>query len=276
MSLGKQMKVHNLIGSPRCTQTLNICTKETSFCFCLRASLTVEAAVVMPLTIGFLACVLFLFRILQVQTEVEEALIYAGRETAVESSIVSSEEMLSVSAETYFFMALSDNKYVEKYVKNGIFGISLNESRFDGDTIELKALYSINLPVDYFDLYEIEICCQNSFRKWIGDVPAGTKIGEWVYITPTGTVYHLSASCQSLDISVNEVGVNELESYRGANGQRYYSCTFCGDKNMGTQIVYCTEYGHVFHREISCKALKRTIVKIPISEVEGRPLCSFC
>ena len=276
MSLRNQIKENIIVSSPRRTQAVYKYVQEASPCFCFQGSFTVEAAVVMPLTIGFLACILFLFRILQVQTEVEEALIFAGRETAIESSIVSSEEALLLSAETYMLIALSDSKYVETYVENGILGICMDKSEFSGEAVTLKACYNIKLPVDFFNLYEIEVCCQNNFRKWIGDVPQGTQLGDWVYITPTGTVYHLRVSCQALDLSVSEVMEDALEAYRGANGQRYYSCTFCDKKQIGTGIVYCTEYGHVYHRDLSCKALKRTIEKIPITEVGSRPPCSFC
>ena len=82
-----------------CTQTKTIRNQETSLCIHPEASLTIEASVVVPLMAGFLAIILFFFRIMQVQAIVEETLIYTGRCVAVESSVVSSEKALYLSAE---------------------------------------------------------------------------------------------------------------------------------------------------------------------------------
>ena len=48
-----------------------------------KASFTLEAAVVIPLVTGFFVVLLMFFRILQIQTQVQEALVMAGRKTAV-------------------------------------------------------------------------------------------------------------------------------------------------------------------------------------------------
>ncbi len=272
-------KIHNTIcqvSSPRHTRLQNTNSQGTSLCTCHKGSLTIEATIVIPLTAGFLACILFLFRILQVQTQVEEALIYTGRELAVESSIATSETTLLLSAEGLLLFALTENPHIERYVTNGVLGISLLESDFSGDTILLRASYGIKMPVAFFGLDQIEVSCQNCFRKWTGDASSGNEDGEWVFITPTGTVYHLTTSCQALDLSVQEVSKMDIENYRGANGQKYYSCSICGDIDYGVENVYCTDYGTVYHNNLLCRALTRTIEKVRISEVGERGLCSFC
>ena len=107
MSLWNKKQVIKGKISPRiCTQTINFIRQRTSFCTCEKGSLTVEASFIVPLTIGFLGIILFFFRILQVQIRVEEALMYAGRTVAVESSTISSETALFLLAEAQMISAL--------------------------------------------------------------------------------------------------------------------------------------------------------------------------
>lgn len=73
-----QKKVDNkaLSKSGRQTQLLRS-TETYSRTFC-QASLTVEAAVVLPLFIGFMVFLLFYFRIMQTELAVEQAMMYTA------------------------------------------------------------------------------------------------------------------------------------------------------------------------------------------------------
>ena len=73
-------------------------TKEAFLYTRQKASMTVEASIVIPLLVGFVVSLLFWFRLIQVQAAVEEALLYAARKTAIESSVVSEEELLPKAA----------------------------------------------------------------------------------------------------------------------------------------------------------------------------------
>lgn len=257
-----------------CTQTSNICYKGTFFITCRRASLTLEAAIVIPLMIGFLAIILFFFRVIQVQSIVEEALIYAGREVAVESSVISSEQVLFLSAEEHLSEALI-NRGIEDYIENGIIGISLWESNFEGTDIVLRAKYRMKLPVAFFEINTIELSSENHFQKWVGN--EGTAGDEnWVYVTEKGTVYHASTSCRVLDLSIQRVSFKEIEQLRGASGQKYYACGRCVEKNIKEEAVYCTGYGRLYHQDINCSFLKRSVKKVLVTEVQGKKACSYC
>lgn len=74
-----QKKVDNkaLSKSGRQTQLLRS-TETYSRTFC-QASLTVEAAVVLPLFIGFMVFLLFYFRIMQTELAVEQAMMYTAK-----------------------------------------------------------------------------------------------------------------------------------------------------------------------------------------------------
>lgn len=249
--------------------------QRASFYICQRASYTVEAAVVIPLLAGYLVMLLSFFRIIQVQCAVDEALMYAGRKTAVESCIVDSQEALLLSAEGYLLYALKENPLVEKQLVHGLVGIQLWESKFDGETIILKAKYVVELPIHFFGIRQVELSSQNQFRKW-NTRKTQERDGGIVYVTPTGEVYHVDSGCRSLNLSVRDIGISEVAKLRGANGQRYNRCTRCNWTSDKKERVYYTDYGTLYHRSVSCSALKRTIVRISIEEIGERRPCKWC
>lgn len=249
--------------------------QRASFYICRRASYTVEAAVVIPLLAGYLVLLLSFFRIIQVQCAVDEALLYAGRRTAVESSVVDSEEALFLSAEGFLLYALKDNPLVEDVVVHGKAGIHLWESKFEGETISLKASYVVELPIHFLGVQKVELSSQNLFRKWNTAKPQ-EKESRIVYVTPTGEVYHVDIGCRSLNLSVKDASIWEVENLRGANGQKYYRCTRCKWTTGNNRRVYYTDYGTLYHRSVSCSALKRTIMRISIEEVGERRPCKWC
>lgn len=252
-------------------------SKETSFCICHKASLTMEAIIVIPVAAGFLIMMLFFFRVIQVQATVEEALIYAGRKTAVESSILDTEFLQFASAETYLLWALKDEPVIARYVDNGSLGVVLLGSDFEGNRIVLQANYRVKLPITMFGIDGISLWSRNVFRKWVGDMPVSDAEGEtWVYVTPEGEVYHSIASCRAIKRSIHKEYLKIVQELRGANGQRYYACSYCAGESTEIDIVYYTDYGALYHRKIDCKYIKRTVNKQALSEVEDRRPCSYC
>ncbi len=276
MSLGKCTQIDNKKGSPHShmLKQLPHIIQEASLCTGQRASYTVEAAVVLPLMAGFFVCILFFFRILQVQCAVEEALIYAGRKTAVESSVVTSSELLLASAKGYLVYALEDSDVVEKYVRGGSLGVLLSGSNCQGEEIDLIGSYEVSLPVGFWNIGRIKLYSQNCFQKWNGDVDNTRE--QWVYLTPNGNVYHISKSCRVLDLSIREVSISRIKEERGKDGQKYKICPRCCISVGNCRKVYCTDYGILYHMDISCSYLKRTINKVRLEEVEGRSPCSYC
>lgn len=248
--------------------------KGTSFFARRKASLTIEAAVVIPITIGVLACVLFLFRMIQVQVAIEECLMYVGRELAVESCIWDSEEAVFLTAEMQLLDALDEHKLVEQYVRYGRYGVSLGKSEFEGENITLCAEYEVKLPVKFFEIDGIQMSSVNQFQKWTGG-SEGRELSEYIYITESGRVYHQDLNCRALDLSVSSVSLSEVNGIRGSDGQKYYPCEHCLIK-MDTDVVFYTNYGTRYHGDISCSALKRTVKKILKTESGNKKACSFC
>ncbi len=250
--------------------------QETSFYICQRGSLTLEAAVIIPLTIGFFITILFFFRVLFIQAAVEQALVYTGRVVAVESALTDSEEVLYVSAEALFKQKLLQDENVNRYVVGNVLGISLLGSNMSQKEIQLTANYLVRFPISLFGKRGLWMTSKNSFVKWKGDLYVGVDQGEWVYITETGSVYHKDTSCRSLDLHIRDGLRKNIDSYRGKNGQKYAPCGRCLEEGKNYIVVYFTDYGKLYHGDLSCSALKRTIIKVLLSEVGDKRACSFC
>ena len=116
-------------------------------------------------------------------------------------------------------------------------------------------------------------------RKWTGyNVMSTTSVKEeeeYVYITESGTVYHRNRDCSHLRISVSVLKASDIGSSRNAYGKKYLPCEKCAS-GSSTGLVFVTDKGDRYHNSAACSGLKRTILTVPISETGGRGPCSLC
>lgn len=110
-------------------------------------------------------------------------------------------------------------------------------------------------------------------RAWIGFTELGIK-ETYVYITPEGSVYHLSADCTHLDLSIQQVTIVKALSSKNEYGEKYSRCEVCED-GFGA-LVYITLSGNRYHSQRNCSGLKRTIRQVPLKDVENRSCCIRC
>lgn len=250
-------------------------SKKTSLSFLWKGSYTLEAAVVIPVVAIFFMTILFFFRVLQVQTQVQEALFYSSRKTACEASAVSSEAALLVSAEAFFRKELSSYELPDQYIYGGKRAITLANSRLSGDSVSLQANYYMRLPITFFAVKGIAVQQQSKSYKWIGDRENTTE-EDYVYITEHGTVYHRSRNCHYLDLSIQTATSGQIANLRNKNDHKYYACSECVVKNTQTGFLYLTDYGTRYHSSLSCSGLKRTIYLVSIEKVGGKGPCGKC
>lgn len=247
-----------------------------------KGSYTVEAAVVFPFTAAFWVAVLFFFRVLQVETEVQEALFYAGRMAAVEAGTVENDTALLASAVVLFEAEVSQYPVVSRFVSGGNLGISLLDSKVDEEILQLRAEYSLKLPFSFFGVSGLKIVQNSNNRKWNGKIVETDGDGDgdeddvWVYVTDYGSVYHRSESCSYLNPSIHTTTLGAISSLRNRSGGIYYACSGCNAGELSGGIVYYTNYGTNYHSSLSCSGLKRTTKKVRLSEVEGMRACSKC
>lgn len=133
------------------------------------------------------------------------------------------------------------------------------------------------VPVIGYPGTMIVSCCY--MRAWTGYDVENRAEGEdreeiYVYITDSGSAYHMARSCTYLTLSITLAGRDEVEGLRNASGGRYSPCEKCGGDGSG--IVYVTNEGDRYHNTIECSGLKRTVRCVPLSEAGGRSPCSRC
>lgn len=243
--------------------------------YILKASYTLEAAVIFPLVAGFFVFILFFFRVVQVESQVKAALYYSSRMSALASSANDSSVVSVATAEVLFRSRISDSKHIDTYVSGGRYGVSLLGSKMDGDDVALKAKYKVKLPVSFFTVDGIWIEDYSNSRKWTGKNP-GEKTDPYVFYTDYGSVYHLSEQCNYLDLSIKSIKWSQVGASRNKDGRKYHACYCAADKKTEGSTVFITDYGTNYHGKLGCSKLKRTVHKVHKSEVDGKNLCSKC
>lgn len=255
------------------------------------ASMTVEAAFVLPLFLFAFLNIISIIEIYRVQSNMSAAMHMASKEMAVYAyeykaafkGDVGKLESLGLSygyASNRVGQILGE-KYLDGSPINGGFsGIGWDNSSVleKDDCIDLIATYTVKPPAAVVGFGEFNMYNRAFARAWTGydNAAAAKREGdeELVYITPSGTVYHKSVTCAYLKLSIAAVGKTTVEDKRNESGAKYYPCEECGSIDKNT--VYITDYGARYHSTLQCSKLKRTILTVPISEVGGRGACSKC
>lgn len=242
-----------------------------------KGSYSLEATVVIPLLVCFFSILLIFFRIMQIRVSVQEALDYACRKTAVEASLVESPELLLASAEVFFHKELDQDELTNTYIKGKEYGITLLESSADGVYIDLIAKYDVILPTPIFSVGSVSVVQSASSHKWIGKTNEEEDGDDsYVYVTADSEVYHSTKECQCLDLTTKSHFSSEIAGLRNRWGEKYHACSYCVAGNKVANVVYLTDHGNLYHNDISCSSLKRTIYVIPKSEVGDLRPCFFC
>lgn len=245
-----------------------------------KASMTVEAAVVLPLFAGFLVLLMFYFRVMEVQISVEQAAAYTARTSAAAIR----DEGASVSYSKMTLLLYQNLKRMDvplNYIDKGAAGVSLLGSDFTGTSIRLHVTYKITFPIGFFGKLRVPTEQEVTCRKWCGwvDQDAGTGSDiDYVYVTETGRAYHNSRGCPYLDLSIKKVGFRAITSLRNKSGGKYRRCSLCTKKGKKGEYrsVYITDYGDCYHADLQCSSLKRTIYLLPRAKIGSRKGCTKC
>lgn len=239
-------------------------------------SITIEAALAVPIFFLAVVSLLYLMEIMAIRTSVRCGLQYAGKIAAGEAYIVTA--VMPSQLEKDVIHAIGADRLERSIILGGCNGIRCDESRVSLRTGigKLTASYQIRLPVLLFKVPPIEYREEIRIKVWSGYEKEGflTDDEETVYITETGLVYHRDYHCTHLELSIRMVSSAELESLRNNSGGRYYPCGQC--VRLGKNGVYITNTGDRYHSSLSCSGLKRTIYAVPVSEAVGRRACSRC
>ena len=270
----------------------------------LRGSMTLEAAIAVPLFLFFVMNLLFVFEAVRLQSKLQAAVQQAGEEVSeaayytrfgpsqtTESegsdetgngeaaSFLLSETYVRGKITSYLGEALQKNSCVV----GGRGGLSLAGSKImtEADRVDLIVSCRVRPFIRILAFPDFPMQVRYCGHAWVGwSEGSGGSAGdgggnETTYVTEYGEVYHRSIDCEHLRLKVQSVPFEDLKHLRNNDRKIYYACEYCGE-NIGGGNVFITGYGERYHSSINCLALKRKIYTIPISEVGGRRACSTC
>lgn len=130
-------------------------------------------------------------------------------------------------------------------------------------------------------LPSVQIAVRARVKAWTGRRPgespaAQAETDTLVYITEHGHVYHRSSSCSHLALSVRSVTSAQADHLRNHSGERYHACEKCVGSGNRNGVVFITEEGNRFHNASDCSGLTRSVRLVRVSEADGLPPCSRC
>lgn len=241
-----------------------------------KGSLTIEAAVAVPVFLVTISMLLGILDLYRIQTLVKTSLNESGMELGMYTYSANKEETGISSA---FCAAYAAGKMPDlgKQVK-----ISLLGSGIQNSYVELKAEIRYKLPIALFPLPTIRLENTAYVRCWVGGRdeggPAGIKMRqeEMVYVTEYESVYHTSGTCTHMELAIHQGKRDEVKNMRNQYGKKYHVCEKCGNGRNEEGNVYYTEKGDCFHVSASCSGLKRTVRLVKKSELHHLSQCSRC
>lgn len=258
-----------------------------------RGSMTLEAAFVLPFFLFAVLNILFAVNIIGTQSRIGAALHQVGNkmafagyayENTVEGALpegIVGAALSSGYARSQVISGVGSAYLADSCVKGGAGGLSFAGSSVmeKGDIIDLRVSYRVKPFVELLGFDGFLMSQRYYAKAWTGydasdTVSDMTADDPMVYITETGTVYHLNRDCSYLNPAIEAVSAKAVKHQRNASGAKYAPCGLCGAFTEGE--VYLTRYGSSYHSRLNCPGLKRTIYTVPLSEVGTRGRCSKC
>lgn len=232
-----------------------------------QASLTVEAAIAMPVFLFCILVFLYYIQIITIQEHIQEAITKTGLTLAKAAYVY--DDFLDIEELGSFDFTIFGEEYEvdlteaaqviageqvikgllrkeldvpqinNSCIRGGYREISFYYSRIlEEDCIDIVIRYRIQFPVWFFGLEDLRMIQRVRLRGWTGhQIPATYSVvkkgeseaGTMVYITSTGTVYHRNRNCSHLNLSITKTPTIP-EGLRNDSGGKYYPCEICCDE----------------------------------------------
>lgn len=243
----------------------------------LCGSMTVEASLVLPLVFYvWIACVAWTSIV-----NVHAAMQHTLGEIAAESAIAAghNEEFVrNTSGLNAWIQSLS----MDDLEKGGVekvydFDFSKSEILGNDSDILLNVCYRVKLIEGILPIPSLRLSNQVYARAWTGGeskmehADLGLDVGQSVYVTEYGHVYHTDRMCSHIHLTIYMVEERQTGDYTPCD-----KCT--GTDVYKGQTFYITESGEHYHTRLGCSGLKRQVDYLPMTEVStmGYRPCSRC
>lgn len=262
-----------------------------------RGSLTIEAAMVLPLFLFFMVLLMLPMQLMNKGRQVQTALEVTGEEVSQYAYVLEqrkqgkrlntskademSGELKGVLTEQGILL------YVRKRVEARVDISRLQSVSFvhssilkDGETIDLIMNYRMDLPFSVFGLENIPMTARSCRRAWIGkagnEQKRNSQKDELVYVGKNSTRYHKDPKCHYLYNDIQKVSMNDIKNKRNRFGKKYQPCNVCGRFAGKNSMVFIMPGGEHYHSDKNCSSIKAYVKAVPLSEVEYLGPCSYC
>ncbi len=254
----------------------------------LRAALTVEAAMVLPVFLCVMIATMQYGNVMGTAAKFGASMADTGKKLAAAAyvsryggDLKDAPELAAAALSAAYAQrrALSQAGDVSS-VKN--VNMLLSSFLQKEETIDLVMTYQIRSPLGIVKLPWHFFIQRARVRAWTGrrtESGSGEQDGEaaeeFVYVTETGSVYHEDPDCTHLKLSVKGAEASELPSLRNRHGEIYHACERCGGISADGR-VYITKEGNRYHNSLSCSGLKRTVRRASREELGSMRACAKC
>ncbi len=253
----------------------------------LPASMTVEAALVLPLTLFFFLALLQPVTWLDRQRKVQTAMERIGEEISqygiLAEAVENGDKELPAFC-TDAAAALWIRGRIGQYADH----VTVKKAdvyRENGE-IEFVVEYQEEIPVFEAVLGKQTETVAVKRRSWIG-IPGklkgdgayrdsdGDEQTEMVYVGAGMGRYHLFRDCHYISNEYMPVTRSEAENGK-APGEKRTPCAVCGKKGDSLETVYITTAGEHYHYDKNCRSMMSYVREVPKGEAEHLGLCSYC
>ena len=262
----------------------------------LRGSMTLEAAIAVPLFLFFVMNLIFVFEAVRLQSGLQAAVQQAGeqvceaayytryavpqgqgdgeQETAEadppQTDGTGGEAVSFILSETYIrnkvTSYLGESFFRHSCVVGGRAGLSFAGSKVmaGDDRVEIVVSCRVRPFIRILAFPDFPMQVRYSGHAWVGwtEGSGGSAEGgggeqDRVYVTKYGECYHLDPGCIYLNPQIRAVPASQVDQYRSGDGSRYYPCECCRPGKSGT--VFITKEGNRYHSDRNCSGIVRTI-----------------
>lgn len=247
----------------------------------LKGSMALEGSMVLPLFLFFMMTVLLSLEAVRLQSNVLEALHQAGNESAFMQNRMEKQEMYKGEVTDRITAYIKSQPFPYLCVAEGEKGITIQDfSSVDKNgLVHLKTIYKLKPFFAGIPIGDIVFEDEFYSHAWVG-FQGNENIGQkpeenvCVYVTKTGSKYHMSCECTYLQVPIKAVSSEQIGEVRNASGRKYYPCERCRPKESG--MFYISEDGSRYHGRSDCSSLKRTVYMISLDKAQGYMPCSKC
>ncbi len=276
--------------------------EKTSVCTSLGGSMTVEAAIVLPLSLMVIWVFWLFFSALALHVRIQFAMDEVTGMMAQQSFLLNAAQdrfqlddgevsfpkaigsaAWKSAARQWVVYKVGRDAFRAGHVSGGSGGIFVSGTWDKTRDICLTLHYRLEFPGVPGRIFTLPVSQTSRRRCWTGmqcvdnDEKEGSGTADpVVFITESGTVYHRDIGCYHLDLTVREISSSSLAGARSRDGSKYYPCEYCAQVSHVPGILYITPEGNRYHITRDCSGLKRRIRSVPLSETGGRRPCSHC